>query len=70
MPGKGLTRNVAIKRQNDLRAFRWGMATFHPDVTYLHPTLSCANNAGESGRMLMSNPSCPHRIARDSDPCL
>jgi len=39
------------KAGNDLRAFRWGADADHPDVIYLHPTLSFANKAGESGRM-------------------
>ena len=39
---------------NDLRAFRWGMATFHPDVTYLHHAHSFAKEIGESGRIIES----------------
>ena len=54
----------------DLRAFRWGTVADHPYVSYLHPTLSFVNKASESGRMMTSQASCPHRIARDSDPCL
>ena len=35
------------KAGNDLRAFRWGTVADHPDLIYLHPTLSCAKSADE-----------------------
>jgi hypothetical protein len=46
------------KARNELREFRWGTFADHPHVISLHPALSCANNAGESGRMTCQ-PSCP-----------
>ena len=42
--------NVAfflIRARNDLRAFRWGTATFHPNATNLHPTAPFANKVSE-----------------------
>gem|GEM_PF-1046665 len=46
------------KAGNDLRAFRWGTVADHPYVIYLHPTLSFANKASESGRIFDSHQPC------------
>jgi hypothetical protein len=43
------------KAGKDLRAFRWGKVADHPYVIYLHPTLSFANKASESGRSFDSH---------------
>ena len=37
------------KAGNDLRAFRWGTVADHPNLIYLHPTLSFVNKASEKG---------------------
>ena len=67
--GKGLTRNVAIKGSNNLRAFRWGADADHPDVIFLHHALSCANKASESGRTIESYESYPKGNVRGAVAC-
>jgi hypothetical protein len=46
---------MSQSKGNDLRAFRWGTVADHSYVIYLHPTLSFANKASESGRSFHSH---------------
>ena len=47
------------KARNDLRAFRWGACTHHPNAPYLHPAVTFANRAvsqEEASRVMNPTP--------------
>jgi hypothetical protein len=57
------------KARSALRALRRGAAAFHPNVIYLHPALSFANNAGEPGRTIESEDAYPKGHVRRAIAC-
>jgi hypothetical protein len=57
------------KAGNARRSFRGGAATFRPNAIYLHPTLSFANKASESGKIFDSHQPCSKGNVRGAMAC-